>query len=157
MKDKQDLKAMYDKLKVKFKLPEYSRLNEEFEIGDVEKKEFLLRAVRRKMRDKLIFFCRILEGVLYPTDRSPLNAYESSFFDDSTKTHLSQIHRTMMIFDRQSLLLDIQDSDEQNVEFILALWKEWSLFGKEISAAIKIMEKSWKSTGEEKGAQGYFG
>src|SRR3989344_8247197 len=145
MTEKETPKAAYDKLSAKHKLPEYALLNDKFELGDIEKKEFLLRAIRRKMREKLIFFCRILEGILYPTERSPLTAYESSFFDDFTKMHLSQLHKTMMIFDRQSLLLDIQDSDDQNVEFILTLWKEWPTFEKELEEVVKNMEKAWKN------------
>lgn len=157
MTEKQDPKTLYDKLQAKHNLPSYEEITKEFELGDLEKKDDILRAVRRKMRDKLIFFCRILEGVLYPTERSPLTAYESSFFDDYTKMHLSQIHKTLMIFDRQSLLLDIEDTVEKNVEFILTLWKEWPTFKQEISSAVKIMEKAWQSTIEEKSAQGYFG
>ncbi len=56
-KEKINIKEEYEKLK--HKLPEFNRLNEEFEISRVEseyKKEFLLRDIRRKINDKLIFF-----------------------------------------------------------------------------------------------------
>ena len=152
-----DIKTEYEKLQKKYKLPLYAELNQEFELGELEKKEFLLRHIRRKMREKLLFFCRILEGILYPSDRSPLTAYESGFFDDYTKLQLSKVHKTLMIFDRQSLLLDIDDSEEKTVEYILKLWKEWTMFKEELSRTIRIMEQSWEKTVEEKTTQGYFG
>ncbi len=156
MADKIDSKAEYEKIKKKYKLPDYAPLHKEFELGDIEGKEILLRYIRRKMRDKLIFFCRILEGITYPTERSPLTNYESSAFNDETKLHLSKIHRSMMVFDRQSLLLDIEDSDEKNTEYILSLWKAWPEYKTHLAKVVKTMEKTWQSNVEEE-TEGYFG
>ena len=156
MAEKPDFKTENDKLKKNYHLPDFKELNNELELGDLEKKEFLLRAIRRKMRDKLIFFCRILEGVLYPTDKSPLTAYESSFFTEDAKYHLSTIHKTMMTFDRRSLSLDVEDTDEKNATYIKDLWKHWQPFKQETSSVIVTMEQSWNHH-EKENAQGYFG
>ena len=157
MTDKLDFKTEYKKIQKKYNLPEFDLLNKEFELGELEKKDFLLRVLRRKMRDKLIFFCRIIEGILYPTDRSPLLTYESGFFDENLKENLMTLHKTMMLFDRQSLLLEVEATEAKDIEFILKLWKEWPQFKRELIKVIVVMEHSWLSTTQEQKTEGYFG
>ncbi len=156
MTEKIDFKAEYEKLRKKYNLPDFEVLNKEFELVDMEKKENVPRALRRRLREKLIFFCRIVEGIIYPTERSPLATYESSFFDDFTKLQLSKIHRMMMVFDRKGLCLDVEDSEEKNMGYILDLLKEWPGLKRELLKTVVLMERSWQNHIEEK-AQGYFG
>ncbi|HZX12140.1 MAG TPA: hypothetical protein VFE88_01665 [Candidatus Nanoarchaeia archaeon] len=156
MTEKLDFKAEYEKYRKKHNLPDFDTLHKEFELGDLEKKDFPLRVLRRKMRDKLIFFCRILEGILYPTERSPLSSYESSFFNEDARTTLTKMHSAMMIFDRQSMLLDIEGSEDKDVEYILKLWKQWPTFKQDVANVVRTMEESWKTTIKEE-TEHYFG
>lgn len=158
MTDKQDILKEYKTLQGKYKeLPNFEDLDKEFELSNIDKKEFLTRLIRRKMNDKLIFFCRILEGILYPTERSPLSAYESQFFDEQTKQELAKTHKLMMIYERKSLLLDVDVSEQKDIDFILELWKAWTSFKGELSQTVGKMEKSWGQEMKKDKGEGYFG
>lgn len=152
-----NIEKEYDKVRAKYTLSPFKDLNKEFELNHIEHKEFILRGVRRRMNDKLIFFCRIIEGVLYPHEKSPLNAYESGFFDDTTKEQLTLIHKKMMIYERQSLLLDIEPDEAKDAEFIKRLAKEWKMFKEQLTAVVRTMEHAWQTTLAKEKEGEYFG
>ena len=45
---------------LKFNLPPFKDMDDEFEISSIDKKIFLLRSLRRKMNDKILFFFMII-------------------------------------------------------------------------------------------------
>lgn len=156
MKEEFDIIKEYEKIQKKFKLPEFEELNKEFELEALDKKEFLMRAVRRRMNDKVIFFCRIIENVIYPNGQSQISTYEAGFFDDDKKNELAKLHNKLMIFERQSLLLDITPEDNGDAEYIKTLTGGWKNFKSELKEVVLTMENSWKNTVEEK-EERYFG
>lgn len=156
MKEEFEIRKEYEKIQKKYKIPEFEELNTEFELESLEKKEFLVRAIRRRMNDKVIFFCRIIENIIYPNGQSQIGTYEAGFFSDEKKNELSVIHKKLMIYERQSLLLDITPNDNGDAEYIKALTLEWKNFKNELKETVLIMENSWKNTVEEK-EERYFG
>ncbi len=153
-----DLEKKYTSLQKKYKLPTFKELDTEFEISSLEKDDPVLRCVRRKMNEKVIFFCKIAEGILYPHEKSHLNAYESSFFGDEQKQEIQKIHRPLMVFERRSLKLDILCSEAEDAAFINELWSQWKTYKKAVFEIVQTMEKAWKSTPrQEKSDEQYFG
>ena len=156
MKEDFDIKKDYDKLKKKYNLPDFEELNKEFELELIEKKEFLLKTIRRRVNDKAIFFCKILESVLYNNGQNQIGLYESGFFDDIKKAEMSNIHKKLMVYERQSLLLDIEGSEIMDVEYINEVYGEWKEIRGEMKKVVLVMESAWKKeTLEEE--EKYFG
>ena len=154
----QDIKADYEKLAKKHKgLPSFEILNEEIELVSVEKWAYLSRAIRRRMNDKIIFFCRIIENIIYPNGQSQISAYEGNFFDDEEKTKLAALHKKLMAYDRESLLLDVETTEEKDIEYIKRLFSEWDEYKKQLSKIVSIMEKAWKAEHLEEQEERYFG
>ncbi len=148
-KENINIKEEYEKLK--HKLPEFNRLNEEFEVSRIEseyKKEFLLRDIRRKINDKLIFFCRIIEGLLFPTHANIISMLESKFFDENTKKRVLDLYKQLMIFERESLRLDIIPDDEKDARYINDVFNKWLEYKKEMKNIVDIMQDAWRK--EEK-------
>ncbi|MAG47490.1 hypothetical protein CL617_02695 [archaeon] len=156
-KDKFKLKEEYSQLKAK--LPNFEKLNDEFEISRNEsdyKKEFLLRDIRRKMNDKIIFFCRIIEGLLFPVQANIINMHESKYFDDDIKKKILESYRQLMIFERESLRLDIIPNSEKDAKYINNVYNELLKYKKEMKNVVDIMQESWRK--EEKIVpDNYFG
>ena len=121
----QELKEEYQKASKKHKVPDFDKLNEHFELIFLTRKEFILRLCRRRMMDKLIFFMRILENILYPNPQSQLSNYESTFFNDDQKKKLNELHRKMMVLERQSIAIDISPNEQRDADCINKLWAEW--------------------------------
>src|SRR3989338_1090008 len=151
-----DIKTEYEKISKKYKLPEFEKINDDFEINFIEKKEFLTRAIRRRMNDKLLFFARIIENVIYPNSQSHIIAYENSVFSEERKLELVKVHKQLMIFERRSLLLDIETTDENDIEYIKDLLSRWEDFKKELKEVAETMRESWKKNIEEK-EERFFG
>ena len=151
-----DIKIEYEKISKKYKLPEFEIINNEFEIDFIEKKEFLTRAIRRRMNDKLLFFARIIENVIYQSTQSQISSYENSFFTDERKLELVKVHKQLMAFERTSLLLDIETTDEKDIDYIKNLLENWEEFKKELKDIAETMQSSWNKNLEEK-EERFFG
>ncbi len=147
----------YEKIKKQYTLPPFKELDKEFELRTLEIKPFLVRAIRRRMNDKVIFFCRLIEGLLYPHEKSHIHAYESSFFNEQQKEQLTIIHKKMMLLERDSLLLDIESDEEQDAHYIRELAKEWKLLKNATTQAVLIMKKAWETPHKEEKGGAYFG
>ncbi|MBS3133622.1 hypothetical protein J4214_00135 [Candidatus Woesearchaeota archaeon] len=156
-KAKFNLIEEYDKLK--HNLPNFNKLNDEFEVSrnqnDYEK-EFLLRDIRRKMNDKVIFFCRIIEGLLFPTHANIISMYETKYFDENTKKVILDLYRQLMIFERESLKLDINSESEKEAKYINDVYNKWIEYKKEMKNMIELMQDAWKKQ-EKIIPDNYFG
>ena len=147
----------YAKIKKAHDLPAFKELDKEFELSVIEVKPFLVRAIRRRMNDKVIFFCRIIEGLLYPHEKSHIHAYESSFFNEQQKEQLTITHKKIMLLERDSLLLDIDSNEEQDARYIRDLAKDWKQFKQTTTQAVLIMKKAWETPQKEEKGGAYFG
>ena len=108
------------------------------------------------MNDKLIMFCRIIENIVFPSSQNPFTNYESTFFDENKRKQLLKLHKKLMIYERQSLLLDITPDDMDDADYIKDLTKEWSDFKKETHETVKEMQKSWHTEAKDE-EEDYFG
>ena len=140
--EKWSIKEDYSKLK--HKLPKFDDINNEFELEFIKDKPFLLRQIRRRMNEKVIFFCRIIEGVLYPTQQHITNATEIKNFSEDKKKEVHKIYKSLMQYERQSLLLDVTPNDKDDVKFINDVFNFWKKTKKEMENIVKLMKESWK-------------
>lgn len=147
----------YNELRKKYKnLPNFNTLNEEFELWSIDKKPFISRAVRRRLNEKLIFYCRVLEGVLFPTGQSHISNYESDSFPEEEKEKFHRLYKELMVFERKSLLLDVEPNEKEDINFIINLTKKWPSFKSEVKTATKKMVNIW-DTSKSEVEEHYFG
>ena len=154
--EKEELNVEEEYNKFKYKLPNFKDLDSEFEISFIKDKPFLLRGIRRRITEKIILFCRVIESLIYPTQGNIITATESKNFDDKQKDKMGQIYRKLMTFERQSLILDVDASDKGDVEYINEVFKYWGKLKKEMVNIVEIMKKSWFEE-EEADKNNYFG
>ena len=149
-----NVKEEYNKLN--YKLPKFEELNNDFEIDFIKEKIFLIRQVRRKINEKVIFFCRIIEGLLYPTQQHIINVTEIKNFSDEKKKEIEKIYKKLMVYERQSLLLDVYPDDKKDAEFINDVFNFWKKIKKEMEEVVVLMKETWKKEfSQEK--NNYFG
>src|SRR3989344_4628503 len=117
-----NIKEEYGNLAKKYKIPKFEALNEEFELDFIKEKQFLLRQVRRRINEKVIFFCRIVEGLLYPTPQNIVNATELNNFSNEKK----------------------------EVEYVNSLFNFWGKVKKQVEETVRTMQESWKKDDKEK-------
>ena len=154
----ENIEKEYNDLVAKFGLPSFNKLNSEFEISSIEKHDFLLRNVRRKMHEKLEFFSKAVESIIHPSGESIVSSYESDFFSDEEKNSLASLHKKLLIFERRSSLLEIGSSDENEVIFINDLFNEWDNIKSSINGVINKLITEWTNESSDNESEGkYFG
>lgn len=156
-KEEFNLKNEYEQLRKNYKeLPNFEDLNNDFELDAIDKPGFLHRQIRRRLNDKVIFFCKIVENLIYPSMQSTIGAYESNFFNDTERDQLVKLHKTLMVYERRALGLDVETGEEGDIQFILDLVKEFGNFKLELIKVVSKMTDTWKKELEDDGER-YFG
>src|SRR3989344_6414169 len=143
MVDKVNIKEEYQKFS-KYNLPDYDKLNEEFEFYTLEKTDFLLQNMRRRIHNKLAYFAQIIEGIIYPNPSSLVNMQEAKFFNEEEKTKITQLYKKIVLFERNSSALDISSDEKENATYIQMMYKEWPAIKEQMKAILKKMQDSWK-------------
>ena len=154
--DKFNIKEEYNNLK--HKLPKFEDLDEEFEISiaNIKEKAFLSRSIRRRLNDKVIFYCRIIEGLIYPNPNNMIGMFEIKSFSEDEKQILNDYYKKLMKYERESLSLDVNPDEKKDAEYINNLFKEWQYFKKYLIAVTDKMKSSWQ-TEDKPFRDNYFG
>jgi len=151
----------YNKHKKKYSLPDFKPLDEEYEITNIQKNlqdpKLILKFVRRRINEKITFFVQILETMLSPNPNSIINITESKFLPEEERENMEALLKTLMYFERYSILLDVTSDDKSNASFIKEVWQEWPKFKKTIEEYAKILKNKWKEEEEKAIAEHYFG
>ncbi|MBW2966112.1 hypothetical protein KY342_03340 [Candidatus Woesearchaeota archaeon] len=150
------IKEEYNKLKEKYNLPEFSDVDNEFEISIIEHEEFLLREIRRKITEKMEDYIKVLERILQP-ETVLSEMYECKIFTDEEKDVFFKLFRRLMFFDRLSVETSIDENDKKSAEFINDFWKDWGNIKKELSDFIKKLKEGWLKETKIKEELGYLG
>lgn len=152
-----DIKKEYEIFKKKYKLPDFNDLNKEFDLEEIEHDGFLLRRIRNKIYDKVDFFIKIIESIVYPSSSNVANLYETKFFTENDMEECEKLLKKLMFLDRSFILLDIEEDEQKDAEFINEVYKDWLILKKDLIKFLEIMKKSWKKEDKMPSENEYFG
>lgn len=140
----------------KHNLPSFKELDIEFDISNIEHDGYLLRAIRRKMIEKAELFCKILESLMLPDASSLSSIQESKILDENTRQNMLKLFKKLMVYDRISLSLEIDNDDKKNIKFIKDLYSEWKEIKPQLMEIVKNMTDAWTKD-DESLEEKYFG
>ena len=155
-----NLKEEYEKLRKVYKLPSYEFLDREFELLYVTKLEeikFPLRFIRRRINDKIAWFCNMLQNIIQPNPGSLISLEESKFFSDEDRKKMIDLLKELMYMERESVLLDIDYDKKKDSEYISDALEKWNSIKKEISKFSDKLKKGWKEEIKKESKEEYFG
>ena len=162
MEDKFDLakfKQLYKPMQVKYGLPEFEKLNEDFEIEKAADNEtdFVLREVRKYIADKVINYFRFLESILNPSSSPSLFIFSiSKTLNGADKEKMVEIYKKLARVEVQLMELDVGYSEEKEAKFINETYILWQEIKKELKEIVDIIRKNWDNKAEDN-SKGYFG
>ena len=142
---KNEIEQQYSELKKKHKLPEFKEIDLEFEISDLEETNFLLRAIVRRIAEKLDFYSTMLEEILQPDTSNLYAMHEIRYFDDDEKKQMYGLYTKLMNFNRQSIEVSLMHNEKDETDFINNLFNEWKSLKQELLKFVKKMRASWKT------------
>ncbi|MEN9625697.1 MAG: hypothetical protein RL557_25 [archaeon] len=134
----EQLKEEYKPLAKKYNLPDFTSLNELFDIEEMTPDtEFFLRKIRRTLMEKISGYLRFVDVMLNPTS-TPVFFYKKiKKLESSDKETLSQMYETFGDIETENLLLDLEYSEEKEAHFIKKIFE---VFDKQIKKElIKII------------------
>lgn len=140
----------------KYKLPSFKDLDKEFDVSNIEHDGNILRAIRRKIIEKIELFCKIIESLMFPDASSLSSIQESKILDEDTRQDMLKLYKKLMVYDRISLSLEIDNDDKKNIKFIQDLFTEWKEFKPQLMTIVKNMTDAWTKD-DESIEEKYFG
>jgi len=152
-----ETEKQYNELRKKHKLPEFKEIDNEFELSDLEETNFLLRAVIRRINEKLDFYATMIEETLQPDTSNLYAMHETRFFDENEKKQMYDLYMKLMNLNRHSIELSLEHNEKDQAEFISNIPAEWKEIKRELLGCIKKMKDSWTSNTETKEDVGYLG
>jgi hypothetical protein len=117
----------YKPLQEKHKLPEFSKMNELFDIEDIDpESEFLIRKIRRTISEKVANYLRFTEIILNPSNAPMFFFKILKKLDSDDKESLSKIYEQLGKYELKILSLDIEYNVEEEVAFIKEMYKSFT-------------------------------
>jgi len=155
-KDKsvKELKKIYERLQKKFNLPNFSELNELFDIEEISfETDFLLRRIRRTIIEKISIYFRLVEVILNPSTAPLFFFRKIKKLAQMDRDLLSSNYETIGNLEAEAIILDLRYSEEKEAEFIKKIFSTFNIIKKDISKIIEILitEKN-NETRETKGS-----
>ena len=103
----------YKPLKEKYQLPEFSKMNELFDIEDIDpESEFILRKIRRTIADKIANYLRFTEIIINPSNAPMFFFKLLKRLTSEDKEGLSKIYESLGNAELKMLSLDVEYNEE---------------------------------------------
>lgn len=153
-----DFKANYQKLKVKYSLPEYAFLNEHFEIEllcEVET-DLLLRRIRKQINDKISANLRAMETLLNPQNAPMFIFSIVKSFSSDDKELISKMYKKFVEMEVEAFGLENCYNEKKEADYINKICKEWTSIAEDVDKIFLSMQKVSKSE-TKTSEKSYFG
>ncbi|OIO41119.1 hypothetical protein CO154_00410 [Candidatus Pacearchaeota archaeon CG_4_9_14_3_um_filter_31_7] len=151
-------KAVYEKARKKYKLPDFEYMNREFEIEKIcdHETEFLVREIRRIMVEKINYYTRLLEIFINPS-AGPIFVMEMiKNIDVKNEKVISDLYKKLTDITIEVVGLDIEYDEKAELTFIKKIISRWDKIKKELMQLYSLIKEANKDS-EKKDKKSYFG
>jgi hypothetical protein len=160
-KEKSDLvkfKEKYKEFQLKYNLPDFSELNEEFQIEKVSDNEtdFFLKEIRACISEKFFSYLRFLESILTPTDAPMFVFAITKAIGTPEKEKMIHLYKLISRLEIEIIELNLTYSEQKEAETIKNYNLLWKQVKKEFLEIVEVIKKNWDNKIEDTG-KGYFG
>lgn len=151
-----DFKEKYDSLAGKYKLPDFSKLNGDFEVDKIDKEsEYFLRVVRKVMMEKVVNSLNFLDMLVNPVNAPRIyHAYIKGMSVEDRKV-IDEIYSALGKLSLESLAMEIGYDEKKEAELISEVFKVWGEMKPKFEKVMGNMKKP--NANEFKRERGYFG
>lgn len=153
-----EVKEKYSELQAKYDLPDFKKLNEDFQIEKVAETEteVLLKEIRKYMFDKFSNYMRFLESLLNPVNASVFTFSILKTLNAEDKKVVEDIYKKLMRLEVDLMEIDIEYVEEKEAKFIKNSSEVWDGIKADWIKIVECIKKGWDNKVEKEG-KGYFG
>ena len=105
--------------------------------------DFLLRAISRKISERIDFYASVIEEVLQPDTSSLYAMHEIRTFTDQEKAKMYDTYARLMRLARESIEISLDNTEKVEAAFISSFFTEWKTIKQEMLVYVRKMKKSW--------------
>lgn len=157
-----ELMKEYSSLAKKYKqvkMPDFDKLNCDFEIEKIEEKEteYVLRTIRKKMMEKIVNSVGFLEMIMNPVNapRMYMNCV-SSLKQEDMKV-IEKMHSGFSELILTALELEVEYSEKGEAEMIKRIYDKWNSIKSPFKIILQRLRCPGISNSENKKEKSYFG
>ena len=147
----------YKELQKKHKLPDFALLDKEFEISTIEKPDFLLRNVRRKISERLDSAIQLLDPLIQPDAGSFVHLTEYRAINEGERKEMLKHFQSILALSLACIDAEMSVNDAKDAEVIARAAAEWPKLRETLKPHIQKIAASWTKSFEHKDDVGYFG
>ena len=152
----EELRKEYLSLEKKYKLPSFQELNENFEIGKVDRDVgALLRAIRKAMMEKIVNSMSFVEMLLNPMHAPRMYHLYIRTMSAEDKKSIDKIYDEFSNISMLSLEREIDYSEKEEAELIKKVFAVWSNLKSEFRKILVNMKKPTDNSVKKE--RSYFG
>ncbi len=150
------MKESYDQFKKKYKqLPEFNELNHYFEISDIEKDEFVLRNIKKKVSEKISAYTDIMESILQP-ETSFSSMHEAKYITQKERNIAIDIYTSFMKLNRYAFEVSVDEEESNNADFIKEAYDVFKKKKDDLKKLFTFLKDTWGKQDSEKVEIGYL-
>ena len=153
----EDIREEYNEFRKKYNLPEFTKLNEYFDIEEVGEceTEFFLRKIRKIISEKIAGYLRFFEVILNPSN-APIFFFKIiKKLDSEDKEKLNRIYEKFGNLEIEMIRLDLEYHEKKEAEFIK---KVFNIFSDIKADVLSVIDKMLNNENKEEVGKGsYFG
>lgn len=152
------LKEEYNKLEKKYSLPDFQKMNHDFQIEKIAESETdtLLREVRKFIGEKFSSYLRFIEAILNPVN-SPMFVFTFiKTLSETDKEKLTDVYKRLAKSEIEHIERDLIYSEEKEAELIKNSYENWQEIKQVLLPVFENIGKNWDNRFETN-KRGYFG
>jgi len=158
MESEKDFGEEYEKLRVKFSLPSFERVSEDFEIEKLAEKgsNFLAREVRKVMTEKLSAYLQLFEMLMNPAGPPMFIFSILRNVNSEDKEKIKEVYKRLCKIQIRVMKLDAIYNEVEECKFIKESFSEWQNLKKIIYKIIDNFEENFEADSNSR-RSGYVG
>ncbi len=151
----EETKNKYNELSKKFKLPTFKELDEDFEIGKIERdSDCFLRTVRKQMMEKVVNSLGFLEMLLNPVNAPRIYMGYVKSLNSEDRQMIEKIYSILGELSITSIDSELMYSEKKEADLINKIYAAWNAIKPDFK---KILENMKKPNIISKKEKSYFG
>ena len=141
----QESRKEYEKIKVKYKLPSFDYLDEEFEISSIKMEEqgVFIKALLRLIANKVYSFLSMLESVVDHSHQTMHDMIEKSNINDQEKQEIFVLYKELGKIYHELYLKSLQ-SEKDIADYLNLLFKKWPKIKERQIIFTKLIVAAWE-------------
>ncbi|MEK6894273.1 MAG: hypothetical protein AABX10_02320 [Nanoarchaeota archaeon] len=154
-----EFKKVYEEIKKKHSLPSFEDLNIDFDIGRIRRDSGnLIRDIRRIMMEKIVYYVRLVEVMVNPSQASPIMLMLLKDINSDDKKVIDSVMDSFVELEIASHKLDVLSGVDEESKLVNHINSTWNKKRGEVMHLVKILEKNLgnKPQNSNKKSRDYF-